>query len=67
MDLKAFGNLTHKEQRAYFMGQASVSTNVSDEWKTNPYPPGREHDLYDLGQADATVGDQIKFVWPEAK
>jgi hypothetical protein len=65
MNFDTFANMTHEEQRAYFMGQASVSTNVSEEWRTNPYPTGRLHDLYDQGQAEAVVGGDMKFVWPE--
>jgi hypothetical protein len=64
MEMDAFIKMAHEDQEAYFMGQASGSTSVPEKWKTNPYPPGRQHELYDQGKADVLSGKQ-KFIWPE--
>lgn len=43
----------HAAEEAWTMGQASVMADVPKRWQTNPYPPGRRHDLYEQGRAAA--------------
>jgi hypothetical protein len=39
-------------EEAWSMGSASVASFVPKHWQTNPYPPGRRHDMYEQGQRD---------------
>ena len=43
----------HYAEEAWCMGQASVMTDVPKRWQSNPYRPGRRHDLYEQGRAAA--------------
>ena len=40
-------------EEAWNMGQAGVYSDVKKRWRTNPYPPGRRHDLYEQGREAA--------------
>jgi hypothetical protein len=42
-----------RAEEAWVCGQASAFMDVPKHWQTNPYPPGRRHDLYEQGRADA--------------
>jgi hypothetical protein len=46
-----------RAEEAWCMGQAAAMGNVGGRWLTNPYRPGRRHDLYEQGRA-AVLRDQ---------
>lgn len=54
---KHFMRLTTASSRAeeaWCMGIASIeATCIPTRWQTNPYRPGRRHDLYEQGRAAA--------------
>jgi hypothetical protein len=43
----------HHVEEAWCMGQAAVEQDVPKRWRTNPYPPGRRHDMYEKGREAA--------------
>ena len=57
-EFKRFHRLStagHAAEDAYNMGQTMgwAPLDVPKRWRTNPYPPGRRHDLYEQGIKDA--------------
>lgn len=47
----------HAAEDAYNTGLTAgyCPTDVPKRWRTNPYPPGRRHDLYEQGRKDAQM------------
>lgn len=47
----------HAAEDAYNMGLVvgNYPLDAPKRWRTNPYPPGRRHDLYEQGRNDAVL------------
>jgi hypothetical protein len=60
-EFKRFMRMTtsgHAAEEAWNWGIASIEGDVPKRYQTNPYRPGRRHDLYEQGREAARRGQE---------